>query len=134
MLLFYILILTICNLYFTIQHSSMESSASSQFDSFAELADNETTDILLLPPPTTIEGDETETPQLKLGDTLKLDKLGPIIINSDGTTRRITNWDNLTKHEQESTYRVISARNKRRLDQLRRELAENPPDGEGGKN
>jgi len=99
-----------------------------------ELADNETTDILLLPPPTTIEGDETETPQLKLGDTLKLDKLGPIIINSDGTTRRITNWDNLTKHEQESTYRVISARNKRRLDQLRRELAENPPDGEGGKN
>jgi len=103
--------LIICkiDIYLTIQNFSMQSS----------LTENETTDsLLLLPPPTTSEEPNIV---LKLGDKLKLDNLGPIIINSDGTTRRITNWDSLTKHEQDSTYRVISARNKRRLEELRRE-------------
>ena len=43
-----------------------------------------------------------------------------MIVNPDGTMRRITNWDILTKQEQESTWRIISARNKKRLDALKR--------------
>ena len=53
--------------------------------------------------------------QLKFGESLSMDELGPIIINPDGTMRRIANWNELTKGEQESTFRQIVARNKRRL-------------------
>lgn len=57
--------------------------------------------------------------QIALGETLKFDELGPIIINTDGTTRRITNWDKLTKNEQTTTWRLISARNKKRIEELK---------------
>lgn len=58
---------------------------------------------------------------LKLGETLPMDELGPIIINPDGTSRRITNWDNLSKQEQLNTWRIISGRNKKRIEALRRQ-------------
>ncbi|RYH07105.1 hypothetical protein EON65_42090 [archaeon] len=61
---------------------------------------------------------------LSLGETLPMDELGPIIINPDGTTRRITNWDNLSKQEQLNTWRVISKRNKKRVEALRRHQSE----------
>ena len=51
-------------------------------------------------------------------------ELGPIIINADGTTRRITNWNTLTKGEQESSWRLISKRNKERLVLLERQRRE----------
>jgi len=53
------------------------------------------------------------------GEALKLDDLGPIIINTDGTTRRISNWSEMTKQEQESSWRMISARNKKRIEELK---------------
>jgi len=76
---------------------------------------------LQLPPPA--EGVDV-THKLKLGETLKLEHLGPIIINSDGTTRRIENWDKLTSAEQKNTWRLISARNQKRIEALKRELEE----------
>ena len=58
----------------------------------------------------------------------KLDFLGPIIINSDGTLSRIPNWLNLTKNEQLNILRVIAKRNKVRKEALeqqqQRELEE----------
>ncbi len=60
-------------------------------------------------------GDAT---QLGLGQTLKLDALGPIIVNSDGTTSRIVNWVNLTERERQVALRRIAARNKERAAQL----------------
>lgn len=60
---------------------------------------------LLLPLPP--EGDAAAPPQQqhqsRLGETLSLDELGPIVINVDGTMRRIANWKQLTKYEQERT-------------------------------
>ena len=50
-----------------------------------------------------------------------MDELGPIIINPDGTTRRITNWDTLTTQEKKSSWRLISKRNKERLAKLKLE-------------
>ena len=53
--------------------------------------------------------------QLEVGGaSLGLENLGPIIVNTDGTTRRITNWDILTKQEKASAWRRIAARNSKR--------------------
>ena len=58
--------------------------------------------------------------ELKLGgEAIAMEHLGPIIINADGTTRRIANWDSLSSGEKESSWRIIKARNEKRLAKLR---------------
>ena len=90
-----------------------------------ELASNPTDqpeipgEILMLP---SSVGDSGEiNRQITLGETISLEELGPIIINADGTTRRITNWSTLNKNEQENSWRVISARNLKRLKVLQKQ-------------
>lgn len=34
------------------------------------------------------------------GDSLKLDALGPVVVNEDGSICRITNWHQMNSHEQ----------------------------------
>jgi hypothetical protein len=51
--------------------------------------------------------------------TAKLDHLGPMVVNTDGTLSRITNWETMTEMEQKNTLRIISKRNKQRLDALK---------------
>jgi hypothetical protein len=53
------------------------------------------------------------------GPSLSLDELGPIVINSNGTTSRIENWGSLSVAEQANSYRRISKRNSERLAVLR---------------
>ena len=53
-------------------------------------------------------------PKLKFGDTLRFEELGPIILNSDGTTRRIANWEEMTDREREVAWRRIKKRNEER--------------------
>ena len=72
-------------------------------------------EILALPSSISDEG----VRQFTFGEKLSLDHLGPIIINTDGTTKRITNWDKLTEDERKTTWRVISTRNKKRLEELK---------------
>lgn len=79
-------------------------------------------EILMLPPSIDINGEISRT--IKLGESISLEELGPIIINADGTTRRITNWSTLTEAEQKSSWRVISARNLKRLKNLQKKNAE----------
>ena len=45
----------------------------------------------------------------------KLDQLGPMIINTDGSIQRVSNWNELTQEEQDRTFRLICARNQKRL-------------------
>ena len=52
------------------------------------------------------------------GGAVAMEELGPIVINTDGTTSRITNWPQMTPAEQEKTRRVIVARNAKRLAKL----------------
>ena len=52
------------------------------------------------------------------GEAVAMEELGPIVINTDGTTSRITNWPEMTPAEQEKTRRVIVARNAKRLAKL----------------
>ncbi|KAI0246332.1 hypothetical protein BJV78DRAFT_1135380, partial [Lactifluus subvellereus] len=47
--------------------------------------------------------------------SVKYDALGPLVVNSDGTLSRITNWPNMTPAERERTFRVLVARNQIRL-------------------
>ncbi len=51
---------------------------------------------------------------------MKFDHLGPIVVNTDGTMARIANWDKMIPREQESAYRIIAARNKQRLEALKK--------------
>ncbi len=37
--------------------------------------------------------------------------------------RRIANWDILTQFEKDNTWRIISARNRRRIEELKQKLA-----------
>jgi len=50
--------------------------------------------------------------------TVKLDSLGPIILNVDGSMSRIPNWSSMPKHEQDTAQRLISIRNKKRKEAL----------------
>lgn len=52
------------------------------------------------------------------------DKLGPIVINSDGTTARITNWHEMTEQEKDVTKRRIMERNRKRMKVLREQQDE----------
>jgi uncharacterized protein (DUF2342 family) len=54
--------------------------------------------------------------------TIKLEDLGPIIVNTDGTLQRIPNWSEMPKEEQAKTVRLVSARNKKRLQALAAEM------------
>ncbi|KAJ7468687.1 hypothetical protein FB451DRAFT_379174 [Mycena latifolia] len=59
---------------------------------------------------------ESDVPQLYTGGpAVKIEDLGPMVVNSDGTLSRISNWSNMTEAEKERTLRVLSARNKIRL-------------------
>lgn len=58
--------------------------------------------------------DEPDIPSLRLGETIRFEEWGPIILNTDGTTRRIANWDSLTEQEKAVTWRRVSKRNEER--------------------
>ncbi|KAK0109828.1 hypothetical protein ONS95_002499 [Cadophora gregata] len=90
------------------------------------------------PPPeeTTTQSNETQTPKQPLalpeaplnttqldissGSTsVKLDHLGPMVVNVDGTLSRISNWEQMAEIERENTVRIIGVRNRTRLRALR---------------
>lgn len=48
--------------------------------------------------------------------TVKLDDLGPMVLNTNGTLSRIHNWNEMSELERERTLRILGKRN-----QLRRE-------------
>jgi len=49
------------------------------------------------------------------GQPVTLDRLGPVVVNADGTLARIGNWHDMTDREREVTQRRISKRNIERL-------------------
>jgi len=69
-----------------------------------------------LPPPS--ENSNNVKIQLN-GDSVALDYLGPTVVQEDGTLKTIANWVNMTKGEQDATWRVIVKRNRKRLAALK---------------
>lgn len=64
------------------------------------------------------------------GDTIKLDGMGPVVVNEDGSLSRITNWPQLTEREQEVAQRRIAKRNAERLERLRKKEQEETKENE----
>ena len=52
------------------------------------------------------------------GEALTLDELGPIVIQADGRMGRLSNWQEMTAHEQEQTLKFVAKRNKQRRSAL----------------
>jgi hypothetical protein len=50
--------------------------------------------------------------------TVKLDHLGPLVVNKDGTLSRINNWGEMSEIEQRNTVRVLGKRNMLRREAL----------------
>lgn len=48
-------------------------------------------------------------------NVVKLDHLGPMVVNTDGTLSRIHNWAQMSEAERERTAKVLGRRNKARL-------------------
>jgi hypothetical protein len=82
-------------------------------------------DIPLLP---AAADDAHHLPRIQLGETIQFAEMGPVIINTDGTTRRIDNWDQLTEKEREVTWRRISKRNEERRKKLLLKAIQDEPD------
>ncbi|KOS20574.1 hypothetical protein ESCO_005459 [Escovopsis weberi] len=61
--------------------------------------------------------------------TVRLDALGPMVVNQDGTISRISNWAKMSEIEQTNTLRIIGKRNKTRLEVLRRAQGADSQDG-----
>ena len=55
------------------------------------------------------------------GEKVALDHLGPLIVNSDGSLRRIANWQSLSEGEREVALRRVAKRNRERLAKLEEE-------------
>lgn len=77
-------------------------------------------DVLRLPPPDA----NAKVTKLDLSGGSKdlTEELGPLVINKDGTTARITNWDTMTPEERERTVRILARRNRQRMAKLKEDL------------
>lgn len=53
------------------------------------------------------------------GAPVKIDGLGPIVVNKDGTYSRITNWHGMSEAEQQKTLKIVGKRNKARVARLK---------------
>lgn len=78
-----------------------------------------------LPSPDDVQQQSKETIQednvtkITLNETTKLDVLGPVVVNVDGSLGRITNWFELTDHERKIFLKKVVKRNNERLQALR---------------
>eukprot|EP00419_Tripos_fusus_P010133 CAMPEP_0172668932 /NCGR_PEP_ID=MMETSP1074-20121228/9371_1 /TAXON_ID=2916 /ORGANISM="Ceratium fusus, Strain PA161109" /LENGTH=209 /DNA_ID=CAMNT_0013485645 /DNA_START=108 /DNA_END=737 /DNA_ORIENTATION=+ len=78
-----------------------------------------------LPAPTAQPETEDAVHTLEVGGAkVKVDKLGPMVVNADGSLSRITNWLEMSEAERQTTLRVIGKRNQQRLTALQAAGAE----------
>mmetsp|Transcript_26025 Transcript_26025/g.59106 ORF Transcript_26025/g.59106 Transcript_26025/m.59106 type:complete len:139 (-) Transcript_26025:167-583(-) len=73
-------------------------------------------ELLALPAPEDIS--QLITLDVASGQPVVLDQFGPVVVNTDGTLSRITNWDRMSSEEQAVAKRRISKRNVERLRQF----------------
>lgn len=69
--------------------------------------------LLALPAPEDVNS--LITLDVSTGQAVTLDHLGPVVVNTDGTLARITNWTQLSEQERNVTKRRIAKRNIERL-------------------
>ncbi|KAF9965838.1 hypothetical protein BGZ70_003985 [Mortierella alpina] len=83
---------------------------------------------LALPAPEDVPRDSQ---QLEVnGKDIKLDILGPVVVNEDGTMSRIDNWSEMADIEKANVRRILLKRNAQRLTRLRAERDQAIADGQ----
>lgn len=93
--------------------------------------------LLALPPSVPPGQEEKEAPAPEVqtitvdGTIIKLDRLGPIIVNTDGTLTRIANWAALSEPERQTALRRIAKRNRERRQRLEEEQEGGGGQGQG---
>ena len=104
--------------------SAMSTSPESTSSTMKSKEDGK--EVLQLPE----SSNDPSIPSIKLGESIKFEDMGPVIINADGSTRQIANWDKMTEAEQQVAWRRISKRNEER----RKALLEQQQQEQEGKN
>jgi hypothetical protein len=75
-----------------------------------------------LPLPEPSKNDSTTKIDMSTGgSTVKLDHMGPLVVNKDGTLSRINNWGEMSEIEKQNTLRVLGKRNMLRREALEKE-------------
>lgn len=78
--------------------------------------DNNGQPLPLPPPPTEYEARKLD---MSSGEaSVKMDHLGPLVVNKDGTLSRIGNWEQMTELEKKNTLRILGKRNQLRKEAL----------------
>jgi hypothetical protein len=106
--------------------TNQPSSASTPQDTSSQTPHDVQKPVIKTPLPLP-EPDFSNTTKIDMsngGSTVKLDHLGPLVVNKDGTLSRIANWEQMAEIEKQNTLRILGKRN-----MLRREALKN---GEGG--
>ncbi|KAF9542636.1 hypothetical protein EC957_001770 [Mortierella hygrophila] len=84
--------------------------------------DSSSKPVLALPAPGDFSSMTSGAPSLEVnGQDIKLDLLGPVVVNEDGTMSRIDNWHEMADIEKANVRRILLKRNNIRLERLRAE-------------
>ncbi|WAO87999.1 Hypothetical protein NCS54_00532300 [Fusarium falciforme] len=120
--------LTFTRLYSTIiPPSSSKPSQASAAGNMSESTPEDKKQPLPLPAPeqdTAAGGRGDGVMALRVGESVRLDALGPLVVNADGSMGRVGNWAGMTEGEREATLRLLGRRNKQRLEALKANKAE----------
>ncbi|KAF8930858.1 hypothetical protein BGZ58_007990 [Dissophora ornata] len=111
--------------------STSSSSTSPQPSSNTNDQNDQHKPVLTLPAPGDVP--QGNINQLEVnGKDIKLDILGPVVVNENGTISRIDNWAEMTEIEKANTRRILLKRNAQRLARLRSEAGITTAEGGEG--
>ncbi|PLW54584.1 hypothetical protein PCANC_04238 [Puccinia coronata f. sp. avenae] len=100
--------------------SIMSSHTSQNPESLASDNDKPREPLLITDAPADVADQVPQAHSVAVGsEGVQLDHLGPMVINSDGTISRISNWDKLTEPERSRTIRLVTQRNAMRVQKLK---------------
>ncbi|XRB14206.1 hypothetical protein RI054_07g40450 [Pseudoscourfieldia marina] len=103
------LLLCLCAVNFAI--ASVRATANTHSDKQREAVE-------ALPEAASTNSADSSVHKLKLGERTAFADIGPLVIQKDGTAKRIANWDTLTDHEKKATLRIVGKRNRERIAEL----------------
>jgi hypothetical protein len=95
-----------------------EESTSNAAQENASSENDSNSNMLPQLPASTDDDNNKNIPRIQLGESISFERLGPIILNSDGTTRTIDNWSELSESERAVAWRRIAKRNADRREAL----------------
>lgn len=111
-------------------NASQNTTSNPTPDPSTQPASPEPNTPLPLPSPQTAPDNPTTT-LTPNAPAIKLDHLGPLVVNKDGTLSRIANWQSMAEIERQNTLRILGKRNMLRREELERAEKEKGEGKEG---